>query len=167
MELVPHEVWYAILGWLLATVGTAILKAIYQKWTLWHWERTVLNRVTNFAYDEERGDIYSAINTQSRRIDSFELVLHIASDPQKYKRCMNHITRCFNPSLLSFTHTRKKGDEVYYQKNMEAFVLKPYESVAKYPDGWLGMPRKELIKHAHENRIARPNRTRPRRGLFR
>lgn len=147
IDQIPHEVWYTILGWFLATVGTAILKAIYQKLTLWNWERTVLNRVTNFAYDEERGDIYSAINTQSKGIDSFELVLHIASDPQKYQRCMTHITRFFNLSVLSLTYTRKKGDNVYHQKNMEAYVLKPYDSFANYPDGWLGMSRKELINH--------------------
>ncbi len=151
IEEIPSEVWYTILGWFLATVGTAILRAIYQKWALWNWERTVLNCVTNFAYDEERGDIYSAINTPSRRIDSFKLVLHIASDPQKYQRCMTHIACFFNPSLLSLTYTRKKGDDVYYQKNMETYVLKPYESVANYPDGWLGMSRKEIIA-AHANK---------------
>ncbi len=67
---------------------------------------------------------------------------------------MNHITRFFNPSLLSLTHTRKEGGKVYYQKNMEAYVLKSYKSVVKYPSGWLGMSRKELLKYAHENRIA-------------
>ena len=167
IDQVPSEVWYTILGWFLATVGTAVLRALYQAYDLWKWERDVLSHVTIFAHDEERGEIRSPIDMQTGRVESFELVLHIASDPQKYKRCMNHITRCFNPSLLSLTHTRKKGDEVYYQKNMEAYVLKPYESVAKYPDGWLGMSRKELIKHAHENRIARTQRTRPCRGLFR
>ena len=154
MEQVPSEVWYAILGWLLATVGTAILKALYQEYHLWKWERDVLSRVTIFAHDEERGEIRSPIDVKTGKVEAFELVLHIASEPQKYRRCMNHINRFFNPSRLSLTHTRKKGDEVYYQKNMEAYVLKPYKSVAQYPSGSLGMSRKELLKYAHENRIA-------------
>ncbi len=154
MEQVPSEVWYTILGWFLGTVGTGGLKALYQAHDLRKWERDVLSRVTVFAHDEERGEIRSPIDVKTGRVEAFELVVHIDSEPQKYKRCMNYITRFFNPSLLSLTYKRKEGDRVYYEKNMEAYVLKPYKSFAKYPDGWLGMSRKELIEYAHENRIA-------------
>ncbi len=150
IEQIPSEVWYTILGWFLATVGTAVLRALYQAYGLQKWERDVLSRVTIFAHDEERGEIRSPIDVKTGRVEAFELVVHIDSEPQKYKRCMNYITRFFNPSLLSLTYKRKEGDNVFYQKNMEAYVLKPFESVAKYPDGWLGMSRKEILA-AHAN----------------
>lgn len=153
LDQVPSEVWYTILGWFLATIGTAILKALYQKWDLRQWERTVLNRVTVFAYDEDRRDIYRVIGDAERRVDRYELVLHIDSDPQKYQTCMSHIARHFNRSPAHLGHTRRHGQEVTYRKNLEAYVVKPYKSFQEFPANFHQMSREALVK-AYENRTA-------------
>ena len=141
MEPVPSEVWYAILGWLLATVGTAILKGLYQQISLWRWEKKVLSRIKIFAYDEERRDIYAVHSGQKRE---FELVVHIDSDVQRYRKCMSHIFRHFNHSLLNLSYTRKEGKELLSRKNLEVYVLKPYTSIADLPKGHWTMSRKEI-----------------------
>lgn len=156
MEQVPSEVWYAILGWLLATVGTAFLKAVYQKLALWCWEKTVLSRFYILAYDEERRDIYAVHADPEKQVDSYELVVHVDSDAPRYQRCMSYIARHFNRSLRNLGHTRRTGNEVTYRKNMEAYVLKPFKSIDDLPPGVHAMSRNEIIEYGrkHENRTA-------------
>ena len=140
MEHVPLEVWYAILGWLLATVGTAILRGFYQMMVLWRWEKTVLSRFNLFAYDEERRDIYGVTHDPEKLWEKFEfeLVVHIDSDAARYHKCMSHLA----------THFYSTGQTI--ADNSKAYVLKPYERFHQYPKGFECMSRKELIE-AHEN----------------
>ena len=138
---VASEVWYAILGWLLATVGTAILRELYQHFALWRWEKKVLCCIKIFAYDEERRDIYAVHSWEKRE---FELVVHVDSDVQRYRKCMSHILRHFNHSLLNLSYPRKKGSELISIKNLEVYVLKPYTSITELPQGHWTMSRKEI-----------------------
>ena len=145
---ISPEVLYAILGWLLATVGTAVLRWMYVNASLWWWEKRVLSSIKIFAYDEERKDIYAVLPATQQYGDfRYELVVHVDAEAQRYHRCMSYIARHFNRSLRNLEYTRRKGDEVTYRKNREAYVLKPYTSIADLPTGFHDMSREEIIEH--------------------
>lgn len=140
------EVLYAILGWLLATVGTAFLKWLYRRVNLWWWERAVLCRYIMFAYDEVRRDIYGVVSDSQRRVERYELVAHIDSDTHKYHRCMSFLSKHFNRSIMGFSEKISSGKETVYSKYMEAYVIKPYTNPNHLPNDFHKMSRKEIIK---------------------
>lgn len=152
MELaISPEVLYAILGWLLATVGTAFLKGLYLKTNLWWWETTVLSRYIVFAYDEVRRDIYGVVSDSNRRVDRYELVVHIDSDTHRYDKCMSYLSKNFNRSVAGLGRKISSGKDTKYSKYLEAYVIKPYTNLINLPEGFHQMTRKEIIE-AYENR---------------
>lgn len=149
---ISPEVLYAILGWLLATVGTAILKAVYQHLALWHWEKTVLSKITIMAYDEERRDVYAVHPATQQHGDfRYELVVHVDAEARRYQKCMSYIARHFNRSLRNLEYIRRTGTEVTNRKSLEAYVLKPYTSIADLPKGYHDMSRKQIIAHGNKS----------------
>lgn len=151
MELsISPEVLYAILGWLLATVGTAVLRGLYLKTNLWWWEKTVLNRYIVFAYDEVRRDIYGVVSDSERRVDRYELVVHIDSDTHRYDKCMTHLSKHFNHSAAGLSTKISSGQETIYSKYLESYVIKPYTNHIDLPEGFHQMSRKEIIAHGSQ-----------------
>lgn len=145
MEQVPPEVWYAILGWLLATLGTAILKGSYLKGNLWWWEKTVLRRYIVFAYDEVRRDIYGVVSDSERRVDRYVLVVHIDSNTQRYDKCMSFLSKHYNRSSAGLGNRITSGKETMYSKHLESYVIKPYTNQIDLPEGFHRMSRKEIV----------------------
>ena len=147
LDAISPEVLYAILGWLLATVGTAILKGLYLKGNLWWWERTVLRRYIVFAYDEVRRDIYGVVSDSERRVDRYVLVVHIDSDTHRYDKCMSFLSKHYNRSVAGLGTKISSGKETIYSKHLESYVIKPYKNHIDLPEGFHRMSRKEIIAH--------------------
>ncbi len=152
MELL-EQLSLVIAGWLLATVGTDVLRWLNVKRKERNWERT-LRELPVLIVDSDGGIIY----TPSKRELSLHRILTHKGEQVKYNKTLSYIPKHFNAALGGVHEIRiTSGKETIRHKIGFEYLIKPYARGADFPPNWHELSIKEMKEYAYSNGITDEN----------
>ena len=143
MEL-PEQLLLVIVGWLLATIGTELLRWVNIKRIERSWEKT-LSELPVLVVDSVGGIIY----TPSKSKLPVHHILTHKGEQVRYNKTLSYIIRHFNPSLARVVEgqiTRGK-EELRYTLGLE-YLIKTCSKEADLPPNWRELSVKKIKEYA-------------------
>ena len=154
MEL-PEQLVLVIVGWLLATVGTELLRWMNTKRIERSWEKT-LSELPVLVVDSVGGIIY----TPSRSGLPLQQILTHKGEQVRYNKTLTYISKYFNPSLSGVTEIKLIAGKEYLRHTVGLeFLVKPYVKGADFPPNWQKLSAFEMKEHACSKGITDGNPT--------
>lgn len=143
MELL-EQLLLVIVGWLLATIGTELLRWVNIKRLEGSWEKT-LSELPVLVVDSVGGIIY----TPSKSELPVHHILTHKGEQVRYNKTLSYITEHFNPSLFGIVELRitHREEELRYKIGLE-YLIKPCEIDADLPHNWRKLSVKEIKEYA-------------------
>ena len=148
MEIL-EQLLLVIAGWLLATVGTELLKSVNNLRIERSWEKT-LSELPALVVDSVGGIIY----TPSKSELSLRYILTHKGELVRYNKTMSYISNHFNPALGGVAEIRiKQGNEEFRHTLGLEYLIKPYARGADFPPNWYKLSIKEMKEYAYRKGI--------------
>lgn len=141
MELL-EQLSLVIAGWLLATVGTELLKWMNIKRIEKSWEKT-LSELPVLIVDSVGGIIY----TPSKRELPLRYILTHKGEQVRYNKTLSYISEHFNPALGGVVEVVINGKSKY-TIGLE-YLIKPYARGADFPPNWQKFSVKKMKEYAY------------------